>query len=361
MAPTIMLPVREVSLSRGVASGSMRTSKVRSSIAALAFLSSSIPCVGCSSMSKARLERELLALPKNAALGTLQRRTFEADLGDGPQTYELVYHHAPAKWSDEPGEDVPLVLVHGTPSTLFSWTEIVHGGPDFEGLAASRSVYAIEVIGHGIASGDARPYGFERCARFVNEAIRALGLDRVHIAGSSYGGEFAWRVALNDPELVESLMLLNSSGYARDDDDWLPEEVEMRENSLAKLGWLLNSRERIARALAPHFDVIPPDRTEEFFLVCENADNWKATIDLVRDENGDREAELCRIQAPTLVLWGASDVAYSLEDYGRRFARDIPRAELVVFPETGHYPHERRPAEVVQIMESFMDNVESSS
>ena len=135
----------------------------------------------------------------------------------------------------------------------------------------------------------------------------------------------------------------------------------MRENSLAKIGWMLNSRERIETALTPHFDGIPPDRTEEFFLVCENSTNWKAMIDLARDENGDREAELADLNAPTLVLWGEGDVAYPLEIYGKRFARDIPGAELVVLPDTGHYPHEQRPAEVLRAMESFFSSVEDQS
>jgi pimeloyl-ACP methyl ester carboxylesterase len=105
--------------------------------------------------------------------------------------------------------------------------------------------------------------------------------------------------------------------------------------------------------------VIPPDRVEEFFLVCENAHNWKAMIDLARDENGERQDELGDIQAPTLVVWGADDIAYPLEVYGERFAREIPRAQLAVLPETGHYPHEERPAEVVRLLSGFFDSLAS--
>ena len=132
----------------------------------------------------------------------------------------------------------------------------------------------------------------------------------------------------------------------------------MRENSLAKIGWLLNSRERINSALAPHFEAVPPEQVEEFFLVCENAANWKAMIDLARDENGDRQAELADLRAPTLVLWGANDVAYPPEVYAERFARDVPDSRLVVVPGTGHYPYEERPAEVVSILNEFFDAAE---
>ena len=150
---------------------------------------------------------------------------------------------------------------------------------------------------------------------------------------------------------------MDSSGVRRRDADWLPEELEMRDNSLAKIGWLINARERIEVALAPHFRELPPDRVEEFFLVCSNASNWKAMVDLARDENGKREHELSQLKPPTLLLWGADDIAYTLDYYAQRFVDEIPNARLVALPETGHYPHEERPAEVVGILNAFFQDL----
>ena len=312
----------------------------------------------CQSLSKPKLEQRLRELDKNASVGALERATFTADLGNGPEALELVYRHVAA---EDPVDPVPIVLIHGTPSTLFSWTELIGGAPDgplgegFAGLGATRDVYALEVIGHGIAPSNSAPISFERCARFAAAALRALERERVHLVGSSYGGEFVWRAALNEPELIASVTLIDSSGIGRRPQDWLSEELVMRDNSLATLGWMLNSRERIEAALAPHFRGLPPDRVEEFFLVCENAENWKAMVYLARDENGEREGELGNLQPPTLVLWGADDIAYPLEVYGQRFADEIPHAELVALPDCGHYPHEEHPAEVVRVLSRFLD------
>ncbi len=317
----------------------------------------------CSSLSKPDLAERLLGLEKNQAAGPLQHKSFVADLGSGAQEFKLIYAHSKAK---SPGAGLPIVLVHGTPSTLYSWTELIHGslgdagGVRFEGLSATRDVYAIEVIGHGMAPGELSPHGFESCARFVAAAIRALELERVHLVGSSYGGEFAWRAALNKPELMASLVLLDSSGIRRREGDWLSEEVLMRENSLAKFGWLLNSRDRIRSALAPHFREIPPDRVEEFFLVCENSENWRAMVDLARDENGEREGELVDLQTPTLLLWGAEDIAYPPAFYGERFAELIPNSTLVELAGTGHYPHEEKPSAVAKQLVQFFGGVEES-
>jgi pimeloyl-ACP methyl ester carboxylesterase len=324
-------------------------------VAAIVVLGGLVLAAGCSSLSKQELEQRLFALEKNAPLRSigLERAVLASDDGGLPD--EVVYLHSPGPPTGS--SRLPVVLVHSTPSTLFSWSEVITGGEGFAGLGRNRDVYAIEVVGHGVAP-SAPPYGFEQCAAFVSAAIRALGLERVHLVGSSYGGEFCWRAALNDPELVASLTLIDSSGFERADDEWLPEEVQMRENPLANIGWMLNDRERIEGALAPHFREIPPDRVEEFFLVCENPENWRAMVALARDENGERQDELTALEAPTLVLWGGDDVAYPVETYGRRFADAIPRAELVVLPETGHYPHEERPADVVRVLADFFARTE---
>jgi pimeloyl-ACP methyl ester carboxylesterase len=80
--------------------------------------------------------------------------------------------------------------------------------------------------------------------------------------------------------------------------------------------------------------------------------------ELARDENGTRQHEIARIAAPTLVVWGADDLAYDVDAVGRRFAAEIPDARLVVLDDTGHYPHEERPAEVVRALEAFFAEID---
>lgn len=321
---------------------------------------------GCSSLPKETIRERLLALEVNRSVAEVGLSTleFEADLGDGRATHELVHLHVPARRTPagSDGERAPIVLVHGTPDTLFAWAPLIFGEDGRPGLADDRDVYAIEVIGHGIAPGTVDgPLTFEHCARFVNAAVRALDIAPAHIVGNSYGGEFVWRAVLNDPTRFASLTLIDSSGYARRDSEFLPEEREMRENGLAGIGYLVNSRERIEKALAPHYATIPEGRVEEVFLVCENRVNWRAMIDLVRDEEGRRQDEIASIPVPTLVVWGADDIAYDVDRFGRAFADDIPNAELVTFEGTGHYPHESRPAEFLARLTRFFGDVERAS
>ena len=133
----------------------------------------------------------------------------------------------------------------------------------------------------------------------------------------------------------------------------------MREMRLAKLGYLVSSSPRIERALAPHFEVIPEGRVDEVQLVCSNRENWRSMVELARDEDGHRADEIAQIEVPTLVVWGEQDIAYEAEWYGRQFAEDIQGAEYLVFPETGHYPHEQRREEFLAAYLQFLHGVQA--
>ncbi len=334
-------------------------------VAAAGVLIASVAFVSCRSLDKQDLLQRLAALEKNQALGPLGSGTLSVDLGSGAEIRPFRYYRSGPQTTLRQ----PVVLVHGTPSTLYSWSEILAGGSGtsadgapvaFEGLAADRDVVAIEVTGHGVAAPDPGPASFDRCARFIVAALEALELSNVHLVGSSYGGEFVWRAALLAPDRIGSVSLIDSSGFPRRDEDWLPEEIAMREMSLARYGYLLNSRSRIETALAPHFNGIPPDRVEEFYLVCANASNWQAMVDLARDENGLAAPQLAQLRQPALVLWGAADAAYPVEVYGQRFADTIPDARLRILPDTGHYPHEQRPRATLEVLREFFAEVESA-
>ncbi|MEZ6020301.1 MAG: alpha/beta hydrolase [Planctomycetota bacterium] len=315
-------------------------------------------CVpACRSLDKEAMLAKLQGLAKNRALAEqpLLSGTLPARDGVKPDPLPFRYLHLPAsKASDKP----PLVLVHGTPGTLYTWSRLLEATPD---MRADRDIYALEILGNGFAPGVAEPCTFETCARYVGDALRALQIERAWLVGNSYGGEYAWRAALNDPDRIAGLILMHPSGFERTDEQWLPEERAMRDMRLAKIGWWLNSEERIERALAPHFRGVPDGCTQEMYWTCDNASNWRAMVDLVRDENGTRQAELVHIACPTLLVWGAEEIAYPVESFGRRFADAIPGSELVVLDDCGHYPQEEQPDASAAAIQDFLARAEAAA
>lgn len=300
-----------------------------------------VAVASCAGMKKSEIEARLVGLPKNegmAALG-LERRTARVSLEGREREVEYVWTHAPAEAAKR-RSDAPIVFVHGTPACLFNWSMLCFDGAAPSELVGAVDLYAFDVVGHGVGAKSAPPYTFQACADSVRGFLELLDLRNVTLVGQSYGGEFAWRAALDAPDRVTKLVLMDSSGYARADGEWLPEEEKLRNWPGAGFGYLLSSRDRIRPALQHHFAApIRDDQLEEMFLVCENADNWKAMTQLCRDENGTREREIAKIAQPTLLLWGERDVAYTVEKVAKRFERDIAGAKLVLAP-AGHYPHE---------------------
>ena len=303
-------------------------------------------------LDAATVRERILALDKNAPLRAagVEVVRFTARLDDTDVATAMPVVRIPGT-----GDVPPIVLVHPTPHSMATWTEVVFGGERdgerFDGLAGGAAeVVLLDVIGHGgTAARLPGPCTFQLCSDWLGQALDALGLAGVCLVGQSYGGEFCWRLAVDRPELVRSLVLIDSAGVPRRDGDWLSEEKVMRSTSLAKLGYALNSRERIRGALAPHFrEPVSADRVAEVFLVCENPTNWRAMVDLCRDENGERVADLARVTQPTTVVWGADDVAYDPAHYAQAFVERLPDARLVEVPACGHYPQEERPREVIR-------------
>jgi len=300
---------------------------------------------GAGSLGPAEVQREILELPKNAV--------FKEALVAGRITASgdpVLAAHFPRS-ADGAGPARPIVFVHGTPDTMGAWGPLLFGPG---ALAGRADVWTLEVVGHGMLGDAAGPFPFQRCADHVAASLDALRLSGVTLVGNSYGGEFCWRVAADRPDLVERLVLIDCSGLPRSDDEFLPEEVKMREWSVARLGYLLNSEDRVAFALDPHFDgAADGERVHEVFLGLENRTNWGAMIDLVRDENGERADDLGRIAAPTLLVFGELDQAYSPATFGAEFERRIPDARLEVIEGAGHYPHEQKPATVGRLLLEF--------
>lgn len=315
-----------------------------------ALVAASFLLASCSSMPKHEVQEKLLALPKNKAAAAIGYTKQAAAITIAGASRSVQFEWIRAGTVGKPR----LLLIHGTPGSALTWSELIFGTPEFAGLAGDFDIYALDVIGHAGVPTELSEYSFQICADYIRGFVDTLDLRDVCIVGQSYGGEFAWRAALDAPQRITRVVLVDSAGMPRNDDEWLPEELKLRNWPGASLGYLLNSRERIRGALQPHFQSPVADvRVEEMFLNCENADNWSAVVDLARDENGTRSPELSKLTQPTLLVWGEKDIAYTVARFARRFEAAIPTARLALIANCGHYPQEERPAELARLLREF--------
>ena len=102
------------------------------------------------------------------------------------------------------GTGDPVLLVHGLGSSTEDWE------PQVEALSRDFTVVAYDVRGHGRTSKPGGSYSVAQIAEDAAELIQALSLGPVHIVGLSMGGMIAFQLAADHPELVRSLVIVNS-------------------------------------------------------------------------------------------------------------------------------------------------------
>ncbi len=240
------------------------------------------------------------------------------------------------------GSGTPLVLLHGTGASLHAW----NGWS--EALSGQFLVVRPDLPGFGITGphpGD--DYTIAAYVDFLHALAVELGLERFHLAGNSLGGRIAWNYAASYPDRVSRLILIDASGYPRDGEP----PLVFRLARIPALGSVLSRmtpRSIFRASLEEVFaddTLVDETRVQRYFELALRDGNREAFLHRARtaDDRSDPADRLGAIRAPTLIQWGAQDAWIPLAD-GRRFARDIPDAELIVYPALGHVPMEEAPA-----------------
>jgi pimeloyl-ACP methyl ester carboxylesterase len=106
------------------------------------------------------------------------------------------------------GSGRPLLLIHGLGSRGEDWANLI---PHL--IAGGNRVYAVDLLGYGLsAKPKDKPYSIAEQAVMVEGFLDSQHLQRVDLAGWSMGGWIAMRVALQQPERIRRLVLLDSAG-----------------------------------------------------------------------------------------------------------------------------------------------------
>lgn len=116
----------------------------------------------------------------------------------------------PMRW-EEAGQGVPLVLVHGIPTSPGLWRRVVP-------LVSEARCLTWEMVGYGrsIEAGHGRDISVQRQAGYLLQWMNALEIQRAVLAGHDLGGGVVQILAVQNPDRCAGLFLTNSIGY----DSW---------------------------------------------------------------------------------------------------------------------------------------------
>ena len=247
----------------------------------------------------------------------------------------------------EGGKGETILLLHGFNADKDNWSKFS------ESLVESYHVVAIDLPGFGESSKiEAESYDIASQAKKVNSIVETLGLKKFHIAGNSMGGAISGKYAVDYPEKILSLALLNTAGILSAQKSEFTKLVEKGDNLL-----LVKTPEDFKRMLGFAFFEIPPipGRILDYLTKqsIKNRDFSDKIFQQLSKEKYSLESDLPKIKAKTIVIWGDKDRILHVSSTDV-IKKALPDAKIVVLTNCGHIPMIERPAETAKFYLEFL-------
>lgn len=257
------------------------------------------------------------------------------------------------------GSGPVVVLVHGTPTWSFLWRRLVRD------LARDHRVIAMDHVGFGLSD---KPAGWTYTpaahAANVGRLLDALDLDDVTLVVHDFGGPIGLGAALDRPERVSRLVLMNTWMWALDERAEklskivagpLGRYLYFQRNASAKrlIPWAMARKDALTAEVHRHYThpfPTPELREAPWRLGVElgGSGAWYGSL-------WERRAALAEL--PALLLWGMKDPTFAPDDL-RRWQEALPNARTVELPDVGHFPQEEAPERVVAEVRGFLEGAE---
>jgi pimeloyl-ACP methyl ester carboxylesterase len=262
----------------------------------------------------------------------------------------------------ETGDGPLIVLLHGFPEFWYGWRQQI------EPLAAAGfRVVAPDMRGYNLSSRPAgvKAYDVGQLAADVRGLVRERGAQSAMLAGHDWGGTVAWATAMNHPEVVHRLAILNAA-HPRKLSQGLHHSGQLRKSWYFFFFDLPELPEAVVRADHWHFfrhflrDARPAYTPEEIDRYVEAWSQPKAATTMinyyrssVRQSPKRAEAQLRPVQAPTLVIWGQRD-RYLGAELAEPDPDDVPNLDRVErLPDASHWVHHDEHERVTELLAEF--------
>lgn len=188
--------------------------------------------------------------------------------------------------------------------------------------------------------------------------INALGLQRPHVLGHSFGAGLALELYRRHPELPRSLVL--AGAYAGWAGSLSREEAEKRLRLALEVAELLPGR-LLPQSIPGLFsDLIPPERSQELAAIMSEARPVGTRVMAHAFAEADLRVVLPRIQVPTLLLCGETDERSPLP-VAHELHAAIPTSRMVVLPGLGHESYVEAPERFNAEVRTFVRSVADTS
>jgi esterase len=244
------------------------------------------------------------------------------------------------------GEGEPLVILHGLFGSLDNWQTIG------KKLAENFSVYLVDLPNHG-KSPHTNSFNYDEMANAVADFCRDNNLDNTTLLGHSMGGKTAMNFAVNHPELLKNLIVVDIAPkkYPPHHDEILdgllsfnPSEIESRQEAdelmsakISNLGIRMFLLKNLTRS-------------------DKGGYAWKMNLDLLSKEVNkviDATVIPFPINIPTLFIRGEKSNYILEQDYDKIYEL-FPLAKIETVENAGHWVHAENPEKLEELITEFM-------
>jgi len=241
------------------------------------------------------------------------------------------------------GQGQPVLFIHGLGSSTRDWAEQVAF------FSRHYQVVVFDLRGHGKSGKPPGPYSIPLFAGDTAELIRALGVAPVHVVGISLGGMIALQLGVSAPDVVRSLVIVNSGPefIVRT----FKERLQVFQRLLiVRLLGMRKMGEVLGKRLFPKPEQEGLRRT---FIERWAENDVQAYMDAMRAIVGWSVTEhLDSIRCPTLVI--AADGDYTPVALKEAYVAKMPRAKLVIVHDSRHATPVDQPEQFNQALTAFL-------
>ncbi|ONI71605.1 alpha/beta hydrolase [Kribbella sp. ALI-6-A] len=249
--------------------------------------------------------------------------------------------------------------VGGDGPAIVFWPSLLMDGTlwnaQAEHFAGRFRVVLVDPPGHGGSSPLRRGFSFAECAQVVVQLLDALGIDRAHLVGNSWGGMIGGTFAALHPDRIDRAVLMNATAS--------PAGLRHK----AEYSVLVTAARLLGGMRGPLVDPVRDaflgptsrrDRPEVVAFVNDLArraevGSVRHAVTSVVPRRPDQRELFGAIKAPVLVVAGREDATFAVAET-RVMADAIPGATFAVLEGTAHLAALENPVEVNALIDAFL-------
>jgi len=252
----------------------------------------------------------------------------------------------------------------GDAVTLVQGLDRDHRGMALQMKALADRYQVISYDARGIGQSDTPPgpYTCGQLADDIRGLLKALGIGKTHLIGSSLGGHVVQEFAINYPGMTESIILMCT--FARPSDD-MQSTGRFFIDAIERMGHAQICEEMMRQAYSGRYLEAEKQRFDAAWEKLRESDatynirgfQWTAEAGL----SADTRDRIGSIKAPTLVMAGELDCLVPPSLCAEQLVRPISGSRLVVIKDAGHLFFDEKPDEVNNEILAFLSSIRRST